>query len=736
MRTLRLATALLLLVATGSLSCAGGTSTGSGGGVGGASSTRGGAGTNGGAAADGGATANGGAGGGISIPVGTGGECTGSGCATTTTAPLPYCGDSKINQDFEQCDDGNNNAGDGCGIHCELESGWVCSTPGLPCVNTVVCNDGKVGVGESCDDRNTTDGDGCSSTCQVETGYTCPVPGELCRPICGDGAVYGNEQCDTGDSNGTGGCSATCKLEPGWVCPQGSTCRETVCGDGTKEGLEECDDGNTRPYDGCSPTCTLEPVCGTDTSPVGKCTSKCGDGILLASAGEECDDANTKSGDGCSSECKLEAGYECNKAPTPATVKIPIVYRDFKAFASWEGPGNTNPIGHPDFERTSPTYTDGFPIASQPGIVTAQLGLDRKPIYNGTDTVPPGGTSAETTGKLYFDQWYRDDVGNDASGAAINMRIDDYLTLKRIGTTGANYSMDSRLDAPWNGLGGFFPLDGKGFGNEGSGSGGSHNFRFTSELRLWFEYKGNEKLEFSGDDDVWVFVDGTLAVDLGGIHCRQYGVVQLDTAGHGRSCVATANCSTATTTCTLAGDTDFAMVPGNIYEAVVFQAERHIVDSNYWLTLNNFLTGKTECNSICGDGIVTPDEACDLGKALNTGGCGGCNPDCTLAPYCGNGVTDAACGEECDDGVNASLYGGCAPGCVKGPYCGDGIVQAAFEQCDDGVNSGGYDKCGTGCVNGPRCGDGILQKPPEQCDEGVENGKGSCDKACHLDVIK
>ena len=89
----------------------------------------------------------------------------------------------------------------------------------------------------------------------------------------------------------------------------------------------------------------------------------------------------------------------------------------------------------------------------------------------------------------------------------------------------------------------------------------------------------------------------------------------------------------------------------------MFQAERHVTQSNYMLTLEGFDHTISVCKSVCGDGIVTPDEACDLGAANNTGAYGGCNPDCTLAPYCGDDIVQTADGEQCDDGVNLATYG-------------------------------------------------------------------------------
>jgi cysteine-rich repeat protein len=70
----------------------------------------------------------------------------------------PACGDGKINQDSEDCDDGNSVPGDGCNGICKVEPNFTCPTPGKPCIPTFKCGNGKIEPGEVCDDGNTPPG--------------------------------------------------------------------------------------------------------------------------------------------------------------------------------------------------------------------------------------------------------------------------------------------------------------------------------------------------------------------------------------------------------------------------------------------------------------------------------------------------------------------------------------------------------------------------------------------------
>ncbi len=623
------------------------------------------------------------------------------------------CGDGVLERS-EQCDDGNTVSGDGCSRICQIEANWNCPNPGQPCQYLGVCGNGVLTTNKACDDGNTVSGDGCSADCKtVETGFICRVPGKPCEPKCGDGITKGYETCDDGNTVSGDGCSSTCKVEPGFQCAgTPSTCTATVCGNGVKEAGEGCDDGNTLPYDGCSPTCQIEPQCGTASSAVGACKTGCGDGILLRGT-EECDDGNLLDGDGCSHDCKIEKGWTCTSAydNPPASLTIPLVARDFQ----WYQDGSP-PTGHPDFNH----YCCDDSLTKGKGVLASALGLDRKPVWAGPTQDPvPDPTQLFFTGKKEFDQWYRD-------VSSVNMTYYENLTLLQSATNKTAYAMNSDTDPPWYDLCGFFPLDdltkpildqntgkpmtytdsgfpgrtchayqGLGFGN----SWANHNFSFTTELRYWFQYEGNENLQFTGDDDVWVFINGTMAVEMPGTHNRAVANVNID-AANGTAQVAYPNNSTLNTT------VDLKLTIGSVYEVVVFQAERWCCGSNYMLTLANFLAGKSQCLPTCGDGVAVADEECDCGNGKGTlpAGCPGPNNDTT--------------------------YGGCTTQCKWGLFCGDGVVQSqpsGPEACDlgrqNGIATNGKIQCSIACQNPRTCGDGVVDTDlGEECDLGDNNG--------------
>ena len=452
------------------------------------------------------------------------------------------------------------------------------------------CGNGKVdpGLGEACDDGNTRTGDGCSADCHVEKDFDCPSPGKPCVYLvkCGDGVLGGIEQCDPPAVGA--GCSTACKLEPGYVCDappavpdpsQPAACHRTVCGDGRKEGTEACDDSNTVDGDGCSGGCSFEPSCSSGT-----CTSACGDAVKLAP--EACDDGNTKDGDGCSHDCTLETGFTCTDAPAspPDQLNLRVIYRDFVSFPLG---GSTR---HPDFEIFA-----GMGHHAVAGAADARRG--RQAGHGRTVRAARGHgrlsvrSAADRAGELRSVVPRHDQREPGGSGrAAAGARGQRIVRLRFRGR-------------------GFYPIDNQGWVASARedvaladpiiNDGRVHNFGFTTEIHYFFQYRGGESLVFSGDDDVWIFVNRRLALDLGGLHTRTE-----------RTLVVDQNAAA------------FGLTVGGLYEIALFHAERHSTGSNFKLTLTGFSPTSSTCASACGDGMVAAaTEECDDGNRVSGDGC-------------------------------------------------------------------------------------------------------------------
>ena len=153
-----------------------------------------------------------------------------------------------------------------------------------------------------------------------------------------------------------------------------------------------------------------------------------------------------------------------------------------------------------------------------------------------------------------------------------NMTCRDlYLSLEDDGFWLAEVSKDRISKGNENNKGGMFLVDDFKYLNDDpdapnpyfdwlSGSGGNHNFGFTVKIQAQFEYVEGQYFDFYGDDDVWVFIDNRLAVDIGGQHAQEKGAVLLDTIGP---------------------NTGNKLIPGKTYDFHIFYVERHVSSSNF-----------------------------------------------------------------------------------------------------------------------------------------------------------
>lgn len=180
--------------------------------------------------------------------------------------------------------------------------------------------------------------------------------------------------------------------------------------------------------------------------------------------------------------------------------------------------------------RDFPGTHDDFENASDwnPYEVASPIGQLRKP------------EKTSTTGPLHFEEWYQ-------NLPEVNQPFAVDLWLEPVGETFVLDSTD------------FLPLTDWGY---------KDTYLFTTELHTNFVYEGGELFTFRGDDDVFVFVNGFLGVNLSGVHTAQEGSIDLD-----------------------ARATEFGLEIGKSYTFDLFQAERQPTGSNFRLETTLSFTG-------------------------------------------------------------------------------------------------------------------------------------------------
>lgn len=223
----------------------------------------------------------------------------------------------------------------------------------------------------------------------------------------------------------------------------------------------------------------------------------------------------------------------------PCGTTLAVTFRDFSQ-------------AHPDFERADPGW------GPAKGMVENTLDAEGKPVFLSSTGYCQLTTSGDVSicnnwvgapmieSADTFHQWYRTIDG-------VNIQFDKTLEISETPPGSGQYEYSSTQ---------FFPLgNDEGFGITPPNSG--HNYLFTTEIHLLFGYVAGQKFTFDGDDDLWIFINGKLALELGGLHGMFAGTIDFD-----------------------AQAADLGISPGGTYTMDVFHAERHTWASDFKIQTN------------------------------------------------------------------------------------------------------------------------------------------------------
>ena len=234
----------------------------------------------------------------------------------------------------------------------------------------------------------------------------------------------------------------------------------------------------------------------------------------------------------------------CSDVEHPECVTFKAIVRDFPQHAM----DFESPVGASGFPQKG--FMNGNMSNGNPNFLPWRL---RSNVGYGQSTFTQG-AALVNYGSFLFDSYYM-----DVPRLNIPYEIEVNLTKRQDGKYVYD-SSENNYNTVIGSTNGFFPLDGTGYAEEFFGNQG-HNYWYTTHVSYPFFYNGTETFEFSGDDDLYVFVNNIFAdsCDLGGIHKK--------------------------TACTInVGDSKFKLQKNNTYQLDVFHADRHTIESNFKLT--------------------------------------------------------------------------------------------------------------------------------------------------------
>ncbi|KAK5583878.1 hypothetical protein RB653_005482 [Dictyostelium firmibasis] len=371
------------------------------------------------------------------------------------------------------------------------------------------------------------------------------------------------------------------------------------------------------------------------------------------------------------------------------------------------------------------------------GIVKTDIDLEKRiPVLNSMDPTNSNNTKARISWPDGFQYFFVDN------------QIADSSTTR----SGKNLPIQKDIDLIWNGQvyeysnSNYFPINKQGFNNASypvpsaytpisgetwtsmstQSSLKDNNYNFCLKLNSKFTFSGSETFKFTGDDDVWVYINNKLVVDIGGIHSKESASIDLTTLG---------------------------LTIGNVYNFDFFYCERKTTESNIQIqtTIETYCAYVDYCGVCEGDGTTccSPATTCNDGKRCTNDFC----PD-PKSPLNGKSIKDNcihspvttcsgkdtlckqySCSEVGNDlcvlknqvtcpgnQSNCESAGICddSVGCINPSYCTDYIGQCHSGKCSNGAcvkvtPQDCENKIGSVCRSDYYCDPGFGCKSSKKC---------------------